>query len=454
MKKLIAVIFILIAIAFIGFPAQADQPITEFAPGQILIKTGRGPILGWEVREVPIGHEKAEVSRLRGLGEDAEINGLWSIVETIPNDTFWFAQYGPKRIKAPQAWDLSTGDPSVVISIIDTGIRCTHEDLIGKCVSGYDFVNNDTDPEDDHMHGTHVAGIAAAVSNNGMGVAGICWLCKLQPIKVLAQNGFGTWEDVALGILWATDNGADVINMSLGGGNFSQVVQDAVIYAYSQGVLLFAAAGNSGSEGVQYPARYDQVIAVAATDQNDIRAGFSTTGPEVELAAPGVNIQSIWYLNTPPYGGISGTSMATPHAAGTGALLLSLRPELTNLQVRETLQLTAVDKGDVGRDYLYGFGLVDAYAALTFGEEFPTPTETPTPTDTPVPTLTSTPDEGTALCGKYTGGFFMVPAGSPYYLTCNVDMKGGLTANRVEIELRGFSLSSTGMFFHDVGMTP
>src|SRR3990172_9643035 len=146
--------------------------------------------------------------------------------------------------------------------------------------------------------------------------------------------------------------------------------------------------------------------------------------------------------------------MATPHAAGTGALLLSLRPELTNLQVRETLQLTAVDKGDVGRDYLYGFGLVDAYAALTFGEEFPTPTETPTPTDTPVPTLTSTPDEGTALCGKYTGGFFMVPAGSPYYLTCNVDMKGGLTANRVEIELRGFSLSSTGMFFHDVRMTP
>ena len=142
--------------------------------------------------------------------------------------------------------------------------------------------------------------------------------------------------------------------------------------------------------------------------------------------------------------------MATPHAAGTGGLLLSFRPELTNIEARQVLQLTAVEKGEAGRDKFYGFGLVDAYAALSFGGEFPTPT----PTDTPVPTLTSTPDEGTALCGKYTGGFFMVPAGSPYYLTCNVDVKGGLTANRVEIELRGFSLSSTGMFFHDVRMTP
>ena len=152
--------------------------------------------------------------------------------------------------------------------------------------------------------------------------------------------------------------------------------------------------------------------------------------------------------------------MATPHAAGTGGLLLSFRPELTNIEARQVLQLTAVEKGEAGRDKFYGFGLVDAYAALSFGGEFPTPTptleptETSVPTDTPVPTITSTPGSGTALCGKYTGGFLMVPAGSPYYLTCNVDVKGGLTANRVEIELRGFSLSSTGMFFHDVRMTP
>ena len=477
MKKLIAVIFILIAIAFIGFPAQADQPIPEFEPGQILVKTGNGSVLGWELRHVSPGQEKKEIERLKDEGLKAEFNGIWEVMETIPNDPRWSEQYGPVRIKAPQAWDLSVGSP-IVISVIDTGVSCLHEDLAGKCESGFDFVNNDADPFDDHGHGTHVAGIASAQTDNGIGVAGICWLCRIQPIKVLNSSGSGSWIAVASGIVWAADNGADVINMSLGGTGFSQVIQDAVDYAYSKDVLIFAAAWNSGGEGVLYPARYDSVIAVAATDSLDNRASFSTYGPEVELAAPGVsNLSSVptgscSLCDPSGYRSLSGTSMATPHAAGTGGLLLSFRSSLSNVEARQVLQLTAADKGDLGRDKFYGFGLVDAYAALSFGEEFPTPTptleptetlvptetliptETPTPTDTPVPTLTSTPGEGTALCGKYTGGFFMVPAGSPYYLTCNVDVKGGLTANRVEIELRGFSLSSTGMFFHDVRMTP
>jgi len=488
-KKLIAALFVLIAIAFIGFPAQADQPVPEFAPGQILVRFKPGlPIQArdahlkqfgaWYQSEFPEidvtiagvrdGEELAVIDQLEGTDPIvyAEVNGLVFAVETIPNDPRWAEQYGPVRIKGPQAWDLSTGSESVVISVIDTGVACNHEDLAGKCVAGFDFVNNDPDPSDDHGHGTHVAGIAAANTNNGLGVAGMCWACKVQPVKVLNSGGSGTWEAVAAGNVWAADNGADVINMSLGGSGFSQVMKDAVDYAYGKGVLIFAAAGNSGGEGVLYPARYDSVIAVAATDTADNRASFSTTGPEVELAAPGVsNLSSVptgscGLCDPSGYRSLSGTSMATPHAAGTGGLLLSFRSTLTNAEARQVLQLTAADKGEAGRDRFYGFGLVDAYAALTFGGEFPTPTptleptETPIPTDTPVPTLTPTRQPGTAVCGKITGGVTWTASGSPFYLTCNVDIKGGLTAMDIEIQLRGFSLAATGTYFLRVRMIP
>jgi len=488
-KKLIAVFFVLIAIAFIGFPVQADQPVPEFAPGQILVRFKPGlPIQArdahlkqfgaWYQSQIPEidvtvagvrdGEELAVIDQLEGTDPVvyAEVDGVVFAVETIPNDPRWPEQYGPVRIKGPQAWDLSTGSDAVIISVIDTGVACNHEDLAGKCVAGFDFVNNDPDPFDDHGHGTHVAGIAAANTNNGLGVAGMCWLCKVQPVKVLNSGGSGTWEAVAAGNVWAADNGADVINMSLGGTGFSQVMKDAVDYAYGKGVLIFAAAGNSGGEGVFYPARYDSVIAVAATDAADNRASFSTTGPEVELAAPGVaNLSSVptgscGLCDPSGYRSLSGTSMATPHATGTGGLLLSFRSTLTNVEARQVLQLTAADKGEAGRDRLYGFGLVDAYAALTFGGEFPTPTptleptETPIPTDTPIPTLTPTRQPGTAVCGKITGGAVWTAAGSPFYLTCNVEIKGGLVAMNVEIQLRGFSLVATGTYFNDVEMTP
>ena len=442
----------------VGF-AQPD-PEPRFIEGEILVKTGDGPVLGWELRHVPPGQEKKEVDRLREEGLEAEVNGVWEVIEAIPNDPRWAEQYGPVRIKAPQAWDISVGSDAVVISVIDTGVFCGHEDIAGKCVPGWDFVNGDADPNDDHGHGTHVAGIASAVTNNSVGIAGVCWLCRIQPVKVLNSGGSGTWEAVASGIVFAANNGADVINMSLGGSGFSQVVQDAVIYAYGQEVLIFAAAGNTGGEGVLYPAKYEQVIAVAATDAADNRASFSTTGPEVELAAPGVsNLSSVptgscSLCDPSGYRSLSGTSMATPHAAGTGALLLSFRSTLTNTEARQVLQLTAADKGEIGRDRFYGFGLVDAYAALTFGGEFPTPTPTSEPTQTPVPTLIPTPQPGTAVCGKITGGAVWTASDSPFYLTCNVDIKGGLTAINVEIQLRGFSLNATGSFLRNVQMSP
>jgi len=500
-KKWIAALLVLIAIAFIGFPAQADQPISEFAPGQILVRFKPGlPIQArdahlkqfgaWYQSEIPEidvtvagvreGEELAVIDQLEATDPVvyAEVDGLVFAVETIPNDPRWTEQYGPVRIKGPQAWDLSTGSDAVIISVIDTGVACGHEDLAGKCVAGFDFVNNDPDPADDHGHGTHVAGIAAANTNNSLGVAGMCWACLVQPVKVLNSGGSGTWEAVAAGNIWAADNGANVINMSLGGSGFSQVMKDAVDYAYAKGVLIFAAAGNSGGEGVLYPARYDSVIAVAATDSLDNRASFSTYGLEVELAAPGVgNLSSVptgscSLCDPSGYRSLSGTSMATPHAAGTGGLLLSFRPALTNAEARQVLQLTAADKGTVGWDKFYGFGLVDAFAALTFGGEFPTatptlqptvtltpteiliPTETPIPTNTSIPTLTPTRQPGTAVCGKITGGAVWTASGSPFYLTCDVDVKGGLTVINVEIELRGFSLAATGTYFKGVRMVP
>jgi len=460
-KKWISVFFVLIAIAFIGFPAQADQPSPEFAPGRILVRFKPGlPIQArdahlkqfgaWYQSEIPQidvtvagvreGEEFTVVDQLESTDPVvyAEVNGLVHAIETIPNDPRWPEQYGPVRIKGPQAWDLSTGSDAVIISVIDTGVACSHEDLVGKCVAGFDFVNNDPDPSDDHGHGTHVAGI----------------------VKVLNSGGSGTWEAVAAGNVWAADNGADVINMSLGGSGFSQVMKDAVDYAYSKGVLIFAAAGNSGGEGVLYPARYDSVIAVAATDAADNRASFSTTGPEVELAAPGVsNLSSVptgscSLCDPSGYRFLSGTSMAAPHAAGTGGLLLSFRSTLTNVEARQVLQFTAADKGEAGRDRFYGFGLVDAYAALTFGGEFPTPTPVPEPTQTPVPTLTPTQEPGTAVCGKITGGAVWTVSGSPFYLTCNADIKGGLTAINVEIQLHGYSLAATGTYFQGVRMIP
>jgi thermitase len=201
MKRVAAlsVLFILLSFSI----AYADET-GPYQPGEILVKSGNG-VLGWEKRAVPPGSENAEVARLRAQGHKAEVNGLWSVVETIPNDPRYPEQYGPSRIKAPEAWDISVGSAAVIISVIDTGVDCAHEDLSGKCVAGFDFVNNDSDAFDDQGHGTHVAGIATAVTNNSVGVAGVCWLCGIQPVKVLSQFGSGTWENVALGIVWAAE---------------------------------------------------------------------------------------------------------------------------------------------------------------------------------------------------------------------------------------------------------
>jgi type VII secretion-associated serine protease mycosin len=299
----------------------------------------------------------------------------------IPNDTYYSTyQWNLPQIRAPYAWAVSTGSSDVIVAVLDSGADLTHPDLQGQLVAGYDFVNGDDNPSDNEGHGTHVAGIVAAHTNNGQGVAGVAWGSKIMPVKVLDWRGRGTHSQGADGIIWATGQGARIINLSLGGESSSATLQNAVNYAYDHGVLVVAAAGNEYEEGnpVIYPAAYPHVLAVAATGDQDEHADYSETGTYVDVAAPGGNPSSSWdanpdhwilstYWRGAGYGEylqVAGTSQAAPHVAGLAALVWSVSPSLSNDQVEQVIEETAVDLGNPGRDDVFGHGRIDAYAAL------------------------------------------------------------------------------------------
>jgi thermitase len=289
----------------------------------------------------------------------AEPNYMASIADTIPSDPNWSLQYGLVNIRAPQGWDYSTGSTAVTIAILDSGVDLSHADLAAKIVPGYDFVNGDSIPQDDNGHGTHVAGIAAASGNNGIGIAGVSWGARIMPIKVLNAGGNGSFADVAAGIIWATNNGSQIINLSLGGASASTVLQDAVNYADGKGVLLVAAAGNTGINFILYPARYPNVIAVGAVDSTNNHAGFSNYGPELDLVAPGAAIYS---TTIGGYGYNSGTSMAVPYVSGLAAILRGINSSPAS--ITSEMESTALDLGAAGFDVSYGFGLIQLDTAL------------------------------------------------------------------------------------------
>ena len=271
-------------------------------------------------------------------------------------DTELDNSWGVKHIGAGTVHDSGNKGSGVKVAILDTGIDYTHSDLDANYQGGYDYVNDDAYPMDDNGHGTHCAGIVAA-EDNVEGVVGVAPEAHLYGVKVLDNSGSGYGSDLIAGIQWSVNNGIEVISMSLGSDVGSRSLKKACDNAYSSGVLLVASAGNDGySPGkgnVDYPARYDSVIAVAATDSNDNRASFSSTGPDVELAAPGVSVYSTIPGN---YDTKSGTSMACPHVAGTAALVIASGEG----DVRQCLKDTADDLGAAGKDNLYGYGLVDA----------------------------------------------------------------------------------------------
>jgi len=273
-------------------------------------------------------------------------------------------------IDAPEAWDLYTGSSEVVVAVVDTGVDYTHRDLDDNMwvneaelagtagvdddgngyiddICGYDFLHEDSDPKDDNGHGTHISGTIAAEGNNGLDIVGVCWRARIMALKFLSWQGSGETADAVPAFYYAVENGADVISNSWGGGFYLQSLRGAIDYAHSQGVIMVASAGNDNTDSPQYPAYYEHMIAVAATNSNDDKAPFSNYGDWVDIAAPGVDILSLRASGTAPgtvydrYTTIgSGTSMACPHISGACALLLSVNPTLTNEDVYDVLMET------------------------------------------------------------------------------------------------------------------
>lgn len=353
----------------------------------------------------------------------------------VTNDPSLSQQWGLFKINAANyiqasAWDVATNSSGVKLAVLDTGIEESHPEFLGKVMASVNFTDSPT-VSDLFGHGTHVAGIAAAATNNAIGVAGTGYNTVLLNGKVLGDNGSGYYSWVANGIVWAADQGAQVINMSLGGSSSSQVLEDAVNYAWNRGSVVVAAAGNNGNSTPQYPAYYQNVIAVGATDNNDIKASFSTYGNWVDVAAPGVSIYSTYKGNS--YGSLSGTSMASPFAAGTSALIWAKGTCTSNICVRERLEKTADQISGTGTYWTWG--RINAYKAVsdivpTF---IPTPTLIPTdaltPSNTPIPTPTPTTRDTTkpTVSITYPINGSTVLRNTNIIVTANADDNKGVT---------------------------
>ncbi|HZP56604.1 MAG TPA: S8 family serine peptidase [Dehalococcoidia bacterium] len=287
-----------------------------------------------------------------------------------PTDPLYASyQWNLPQMSLPAAWDQTTGSTSVIVAVLDTGVDATHPDLSGRITSGanagYNFVGNNTNTADDNSHGTFVAGIIGANTNNGQGIAGICWSCKIMPVKVLDSTGTGSMFNLAQGIDWAVSHGAKVINMSLGGVAGETALQTAVDNAWASGAVLIAASGNDNG-AVLYPAAYGNVVAVGSLTQAGARSSFSNFGPELDLAAPGESIASTLCLcNGHPggYGTGSGTSFAAPEVSGIAALMVA-DGTTNNATIVSQLKSSATDMGVAGYDTSTGWGRPNAAAAL------------------------------------------------------------------------------------------
>jgi subtilisin family serine protease len=377
-------------------PARAGEPAADFVPGRLLVKftgtaagpaalaslglqsAGELPALDVHVLAVAPGQELATAATLRARGDVvyAEPDYRVHALDTVPNDPNLGFQWGLARVHAFKAWDIlsTTGGAGIIVAVVDTGVDLTHPDFAcaGKLLPGTCFVEDGCSPQDDDSrgHGTHVAGIAGACTNNAVGVAGMAWAVRLMPVKVLDAVGSGSHSNLARGMIYAVDNGARIINLSLGGTADSVTMSNAVNYAVNHGVLVIAAAGNCAGGGtgcggmvnpIMYPAAYPNVLAVAATDHSDEHAYFSEYHDYVDVSAPGVGITSTIIGG---YGSLSGTSMATPFASGLAALAWSADRSLSAAQVRSLLEANADDLGTPGKDIYFGYGRLNAWRTL------------------------------------------------------------------------------------------
>lgn len=330
-----------------GSGAVTDALIVRLRPGlgatdatQVLSRAratelGRGDDSQYRIVSVPaLQRELARRvlvadPRVMSVEDDAPASAA-----VTPSDRYWPQQWNARRIRATEAWEVSRGESSVTIAIVDTGVDGSHPDLRGRMVRGWDFHNNDSNPYDDDGHGTAVATTAAAAGNDGVGIAGMCWRCKVMPVKVLNGSGHGSHSNIAAGIRWAAAHGADVINLSIAGLSSTVLLHDAVAYAIRKGAVVVAAAGNSGSSRRTYPAAYPGVISVAATNEVDRLYGWSNRGSWVTLAAPGCAFSG---RPSGKWSWLCGTSLSTPIVAGTVGLMKSVAPRLARIRITQML---------------------------------------------------------------------------------------------------------------------
>jgi len=279
-----------------------------------------------------------------------------------PNDPNFPNQWHLPKVSAPAAWDLTTGSASVTVAVIDSGVDPAHPDLFGKLVGGYNYLGSTADTHDVLGHGTAVAGVIGANTNNLSGVAGLGWNTTIMPLVVVSSSNYATYADLASAINYAADHGAKVINMSLGGTSYSSTLQSAVDYAWNRGLVVVAAAGNNATSAGFYPAALNNVVAVSATDGNDNLASFSNFGNWITVAAPGTYIQTT--NNGGGYGNWQGTSFSAPQVAALAALIIAKNPALDNNQVVNLLKNNSDDLGAQGFDTTYGWGRINAFRAV------------------------------------------------------------------------------------------
>ncbi len=394
LKVTLVITWILTSAALAAGNGQGAAGI-DFVPGQLVIEGppeslgGAFQVIKYLPRSnltvvaVERGRELAQLRSVRARGRRAGINRMAHTFATVDDSFYTPYQWHLSHVQSELAWDLTNGGGAVV-AVLDTGVNTAGTDGFGCLLPGYDFVNEDPDPTDLHRHGTHVAGTLAQASNNTTGTAGLAYGACVMPVKVLDDSGSGTFADIAEGVFFAVDNGASVINMSLGTNSTAGVTNDPILdpaldYAYANGVTVVCAAGNDGNrDNVSYPAIYSTTLAVGATDYVNSVTPYSNGGQGLDLVAPGGDtsvdlngdgfndgvVQETFFNTTWGYFFFQGTSMATPHVAAAAALLYAYGTATHPDDVRAALTSTAADLAASGWDADTGHGLLQAYGAL------------------------------------------------------------------------------------------
>ncbi len=322
---------------------------------------GSEPLAGAVTVDVPADQVAAAAAALHADPAVAyvERDQVAHLAAVTPDDRAFGKQWGIRKAGVDTAWDTTRGSATIVVAVVDTGVRVL-PDLAGRVLPGRDFVNDDDNADDDQGHGTMTAGVVAARGDNRTGIAGICWTCRILPVKVLGKDGSGSYSDIARGVRWAADQGADIINLSLGGPSDSRLLRDAVAYASGKGALVIAAAGNNGRSARHYPAAIPAVLAVGASTSTDRRYPWSNYGSKwVDITAPGCNPAQ---ARNGLVGNFCGTSSATPFVTGVAALLASTTPTPTAAVMRTALTTSAATVA--GTWVPTSSGRVDAAAAL------------------------------------------------------------------------------------------